>query len=60
MYKFRDLNTTNSSEHQFAKSFIYEDEKSGLQTVFDSYLAIASNSPFLLVFALSFSKHIKR
>ena len=58
MYKFRNIN--GSDPNQFTKSIIYEDEKTDLQAVFDSYLAIASNTPFLLVFVLSFSKHLKR
>ena len=54
MYKFRNL---NNSKIEFGDG---DQNKSDLQTVFDSYLAIASNSPFLLIFALSFSQHLKR
>lgn len=58
MFKFRHINGT--VEHNFDKTFRSEEEKSKLQTLFDSYLAIASNLPFLIVFVLSFSKTLKR
>lgn len=56
MFKFRDVNNFTKHPHP-----IFDDsDKSNLQTVFDSYLAIASNLPFLFVFAFSFSKHLKK
>lgn len=61
MYKFRHINGSKNDYNFTTQNFNFQDDKmSNLQTVFDSYLAIASNAPFLLVFALSFSKHLKR
>lgn len=62
MYKFRHLNgsTVDSSTYIDKPSNLADEDKSDLQAVFDSYLAIASNLPFLIVFALSFSQTLKR
>ena len=62
MFKFRHLNGTvdYSAYNDKSSSIIADEDKSDLQAVFDSYLAIASNLPFLIVFALSFSQTLKR
>ncbi|KAH9400654.1 hypothetical protein TYRP_002224 [Tyrophagus putrescentiae] len=50
MFKFRHLNGTvdYSTYNDKSSSIIADEDKSDLQAVFDSYLAIASNLPFLI------------
>lgn len=58
MFKFRDLNSSNVPT-TWGTRYLGE-PKSELQKYFDSYLAIASNLPFLLVFGLSLIQGLKR
>lgn len=58
MFKFRDLN--NSKVPTTWGESYYGEPKSELQKYFDSYLAIASNLPFLFVFSLSFVQSLKK
>lgn len=47
-YKFRDVNSTDTHD------------KTELQKFFDSYLIIACNSPFLLVYLVSMTQYFHR
>src|SRR6218665_539063 len=67
MYKFADRSPDNSTTEYSLLRFLSHNplnsdtkERNFLQIVFESYLAIASNTPFLLVFCLGFSQTLKR
>ncbi|XP_027200139.2 equilibrative nucleoside transporter 3-like [Dermatophagoides pteronyssinus] len=53
-YKFRNVNSTNIYNYND------DSDKTKLQTFFDSYLIIACNSPFLLVYLVSMTRYFQR